>query len=80
MDGCRHRLDTEEVIKTMTRWFNSGKAIPRVVRADAGPQFRHGFNNWLDSLGIIRETSSAYNPESNGMVEKTVGDIKRVLK
>ena len=40
----------------------------------------HGFNNWLDSLGIIRETSSAYNPESNGMVEKNVGDIKRVLK
>ena len=74
------RLNTEEVIKTMTRWFNSGSGIPRVVRADAGPQFRHSFNNWLDSLGIIRETSSAYNPESNGMVEKAVGDIKRVLK
>ena len=74
------KLDMEEVIKTMTRWFDSGTCLPRVVRADAGPQFRHSFNNWLDSLGIIRETSSAYNPESNGMVEKLVGDIKRILK
>ena len=54
--------------------------MPRIIRADYGPQFRGPFNNWIDSLGIIRETSSAYNPASNGLAEKAVGDVKRVLK
>ena len=74
------KLDSQEVIRIMTRWFNGGPGLPRVVRADYGPQFRGPFNNWLDSLGIIRETSSAYNPASNGLAEKAVGDVKRVLK
>ena len=72
------KTDTQEVIKVISDWFNGGHGIPRAVRADSGPQFRAQFNNWLDTLGIIRETSSAYNPTSNGMIEKTVGDIKRV--
>ena len=74
------KTDTQEVIKVMSDWFNGRHGIPRVVRANSGPPFRAQFNNWLDTLGIIRETSSAYNPTSNGIIEKTVGNIERVLK
>ena len=31
-------------------------------------------------MGIIRETSSAYNPQSNGLAEKSVQDVKSILK
>ena len=31
-------------------------------------------------MGIVRETSSAYNPQSNGLAEKSVEDIKYCIK
>ena len=54
--------------------------MPRTIRSDSGPQYRSGFNNWLDEMGIVRETSSSYNPQSNGLAEKSVQDIKNCIK
>ena len=74
------KLDTNEVIKHFSHWFSQGCGFPRSLRCDSGPQFRSSLNNWLDEMGIVRETSSAYNPQSNGLAEKSVQDIKACIK
>ena len=74
------RLDTNEVIKHLSHWFSQGCGFPRSLRCDSGPQFRSSLNNWLEEVGVVRETSSAYNPQSNGLAEKAVQDIKACMK
>ena len=71
------RLDSAEINKKMEHWFAQGCGLPRIIRSDSGPQFR---SNWLEAIGVIRETSSAYNPQSNGLAEKAIQDIKNILK
>ena len=53
---------------------------PRILQADNGPSFRKCFNEWLESRGILRQTSSAYNSQSNGLCERAVGRCKDILK
>ena len=69
-----------EVIKHLTQWFSQGCGFPRSIRCDSGPQFRSALNNWLEEMGVVRETSSAFNPSSNGLSEKAVRDIKACMK
>ena len=66
--------------ETLTECFNQGHVLPRVLRADSGPQFRLAFDNFLEKLDILRETSSAYNASLNGMAERAVVSMKRVIK
>ena len=73
-------LDSSKVIAKMEHWFSQGCGLPRVIRSDSGPQFRSQYNNWLEAVGVIREMSSAYNPRSNGLAEKGVQDLKKILK
>ena len=54
--------------------------IPKTIRADYGPQFRGQFEKWCTSLGIKLQTSSAYNPRSNGSAESVVFSAKNLLK
>ena len=74
------KLDSADIIRNLEHWFAQGCGLLRTIRCDSGPQFRSPFNNWLEGMGIIRETSSAYNPQSNGLAKKAVQDIKRILK
>ena len=53
---------------------------PERVRADDGPAFRTGFTDWLKGNNIIREKSSAYNSQSNGLAVRAVKRCKDVIK
>ena len=53
---------------------------PLVIRSDQGPQFRQPFDDWCFTMGIIHETSSPYNPESNGLAEAAVKNVKKIIK
>ena len=47
-----------------------GKKIKR-IRSDRGREYESlGFNSFVQSLGIIHETTSPYSPSSNGIVER----------
>ena len=61
-------------------WFSQVCGLPRIIRSDSGPQFRSRYNNWLEAIGVIRETLSAYNPQINVSAKKAVQDIKKILK
>ncbi|TRY73403.1 hypothetical protein TCAL_16914 [Tigriopus californicus] len=51
-----------------------------VIRADSGPQFRSKFEEFCHAHSIKLETSSPYHPESNGLAEVSVREVKRLLK
>ena len=63
----------------MKNWFELF-GYPERVRADDGPAFRAGFNEWLEGKNVIREKSSAYNSQSNGLAERAVKRCKDVIK
>ena len=53
--------------------------MPLVIRSDNGPQFRSEFNFFCQAHGITHELSSPYNPESNGLAEAAVKNMKSLV-
>ena len=62
-------------IDKITRVFG----IPLSCRTDGGPQFRGPFDAYCTKQGITHETSSPYNPRSNGHAEAAVKSAKHLL-
>ena len=54
--------------------------FPKIIRSDNGPQFRGEFRRFCQDRDIIHETSSPYNPQSNGMAECGVKINKYLLQ
>ena len=53
--------------------------LPKVIRSDGGPQFRSKFSKLCQDHGITHELSSPYNPQSNGLAESAVKQVKYLL-
>lgn len=71
-------LNTRAVTCQLLRWFQDF-GFPRVIRSDNGPQFRSDFTEFCKTHGIRHETSSPYNPKSNGLAEAAVKNCKMLL-
>ena len=69
---------TEATTKRLDEWF-SFLGYPAVIRSDGGPQFRGLFKDWCAERSIRHETSSPYNPNSNGLAEAAVKNVKALL-
>ena len=55
--------------------------IPEVVRSDNGPQYSSAeFAEFATKYGFMHVTSSPYYPQRNGMAERTVKTVKKLLK
>ena len=50
-----------------------------VIRSDNGPQFRSEFASFCQAHGITHELASPYNPESNGLGEAAVKNMKSLV-
>ena len=46
---------------------------------DGGPQFRRDFKGYCDKHYIHHELSSPYNPQSNGLAEAAVKNMKSLI-
>ena len=58
----------QEFLKEVENQF--GKKIKR-FRSDRGREYESiGFNSYIQSLGIIHETTPPYSPTSNGVAER----------
>ena len=67
---CREIVDAVKIAELY--WIHVGKlhGIPRCIYSDRGPQFCNRFWRALwDSFGTSLKFSSAYHPQSQGMVE-----------
>ena len=70
---------TAAVIKIMERWFLD-VGYPCSLVTDNGPQFREDFTEYCRSKHIQHQTSSPYNPRSNGLAESGVKQAKYLLQ
>jgi transposase InsO family protein len=70
---------TEQVCKVLVNWFWE-VGFPRQIKSDGGPQFRGPFAEFCASYNIRHETSSPYNPRSNGLAEAAVKNVKSLIE
>jgi transposase InsO family protein len=54
--------------------------VPYRVITDRASCFCHEFHAYCQTQGIIHDMSSAYHPETNGLVERTIGSLKSILR
>lgn len=74
-----HRTKAEAVITSMKAVF-SRHGVPSEVFTDNGPQFSNvNFRNFAEEWNFVHTTSSPHYPQSNGLVEKSVQTVKRLM-
>ena len=73
------KLSTSAITKVLTTWFNTF-GWPQRIRTDNGPQYRSEFGEFCKEHNIIHENSSPYYPQSNGLSEAAVKQMKFLLK
>jgi len=72
------KTSTSDVIHIMEKWFLLF-GYPLRIRTDGGPQFRGPFREFCMKHDVQHETSSPYNPQSNGLAESAVKASKMLL-
>ena len=73
-----NKLTTSAVLNVLDNWFLDF-GYPETIRSDGGPQFRSEFEAYCKEKKIAKETSSAYYPQSNGLAEAAVKQMKYLL-
>lgn len=73
-------ITAKNVIKALTIFFSTF-GFPKVIQTDQGTNFlsKH-FKQFLFSLSITHQVSSAYHPESQGALERWHQTLKTVLR
>ena len=66
------KTTTASVLESLENLLNS-------IRSDGGPQFRSEFAEYCKLKNISHELASPYNPESNGLAEAAVKNLKSLV-
>ena len=72
------RKSTEDDIKCIRDWA-SHWGLPYEIKSDNAACFREGWENELVNLGVKVLHSSAYNSQTNGLVERSIRNLKEIL-
>ena len=73
-------INAETVIDALTHSWIAVYGVPEVITTDRGSQFSSTiFNQLLKNWGIRHNMTTAYHPESNGMVERLHRRLKESL-
>ena len=54
--------------------------MPYAIKVDSGPAFRLAFEQEMEDFGVKIIHSSAYHPQSQGLVERSVRTLKEILE
>ena len=73
-----NKTTTAYILQTLDSLFTE-YGFPSVIRSDGGPQFRSEFDEYCRKNSIKHELSSPYNPESNGLAESAVKNLKSII-
>jgi hypothetical protein len=71
-------LATTAITDALLQYFLDW-GFPAVIRSDGGPQFRTAFDEFCNKHDVIHELTSPYNPQSNGLAESAVKQVKHLL-
>ncbi|XP_021369721.1 uncharacterized protein K02A2.6-like [Mizuhopecten yessoensis] len=78
--GKLENIRSATVINQLKSFF-ARHGIPEEVRSDNGPQYSSKeFRKFAEDWGFNHKTSSPHYPQSNGLAEKTVQTVKRMLE
>ena len=72
------RTDTHSICESLARGFTE-IAWPSFIRMDGGHQFRGEFAEYCTANSIKHELASAYNPESIGLAEAAMKNMKTLI-
>ena len=53
--------------------------MPYAIKVDSGPTFRLAFEQEMENYDVKIIYSSAYHPQSQGLVERSVRTLKEIL-
>ena len=80
IEFCRLPNTSSSMVIIHTKSIFARHGIPKSVRSDNGPQFSAmEYSKFAEEWGFAHITSSPYHPQSNGLAEKSVQIIKRML-
>ena len=72
------KTTTASVLESLENLFLE-YGYPSSIRTDGGPQFRSDFVEYCKVKNIRHELASPYNPESNGLAEAAVKNLKSLV-
>ena len=72
------KTTTAYILHTLDSLFTE-YGFPSIIRSDGSPQFRSEFDEYCKKNSIKHELSSPYNPESNGLAESAVKNLKSII-
>ena len=73
------RLASAKVASFIRSHIISRHGVPHELISDRGSHFRPEIDTLLQRYGVQHHRSSAYRPQTNGAVEATNKNIKRIL-
>ncbi|XP_076053569.1 uncharacterized protein LOC143032587 [Oratosquilla oratoria] len=74
------RITAKNVVRALVHFFTQ-VGLPTVIQSDQGSNFTSRlFNQVMESLGVRQSRSSAYHPQSQGVVERFHQTLKRILR
>lgn len=77
---CKLQTITAEAVILSMKAIFSRHGVPNEVFTDNGPQFVNmSFKCFAEEWNFIHTTSSPHFPQSNGLVEKSVQTVKRLM-
>lgn len=77
---CRLHTTTAEAVITSAKAIFSRNGVLSEAFSDNGPQFSNSsFKHFAAEWNFVHTMSSPHNPQSNGLVEKLVQTVKRLL-
>ena len=80
IEFCRLPNTSSSMVIIHTKPIFARHGIPKSVQSDNGPQFSAiEYSKFAEEWGFAHVTSSPYHPQSNGLAEKSVQIIKRML-
>ena len=72
---------TSETVKIYLSQIFARFGIPKTLVSDNGPEFVSGdLKQWSESLGIKKMESPVYHSKANGLAERAVQTVKRLLQ
>ncbi len=76
-----HNITAELVLDTFVAEWVARFGLPRQVTTDRGTQFTSGtWGAWCSRMGVEHITTTAFHPQSNGMVERLHRQLKDALR
>ena len=73
-------IKTKTIVKALVKFFTF-VVLPKSVQSDQGSNFMSGiFQQVMHELGIKQYRSSAYNPESQGALERFHQTLKNIIR